>query len=857
MKAAAAVITMLVIAAFSHSVTATQADTTTITITGQQPGVTPFISIVSLTISDPTVLHSIQFTITPQTGSVTRPLSATYLVSYLVARGYFNLQTGQLTLPVFGLYAGDSNNVTLTYLFNDGSSTQTSVAITTPTYPDPCGFNNPIVAQPRTQATNLSYDYILIKSGCSPDSPTIIDTDGAIRWVGTAGIASKHSTFFDNAVYLAHESALSRIELDGTVLLLQSNYNTTIGVGNFHHNIDYGKFGMILDGNKSPYDESVNVEVDNRGNVLKIWDLANIISAAMQAGGDDPTQFVYPQPADWFHNNSTTYRSSDNSLIVSSRENFVICLDYDSGAIKWILGDETKKWYEFPSLRQFALTVATGGVAPIGQHAVSITNDNNLLLIDNGSPSGFQSPAGVGRNNSAPRKYALDLQANTATEVWNYTREFRTKVAACSSVYEDAPLNYLIDYVGVRRFQQTLDEIVGLNASGQIIFDYCYSTTETCNTDFNAMPVHLESLVFPTSSPSPSATPTPTPTPAPTATPTATATATPTVTPTLTPTPTPTATPTVQVTVQTTPAGVAFTVDGTSYFSTQTFSWARGSTHTIATTSPQSGGTGVQYVWTHWSDAGAISHTVAPTMNETYTAIFRTQYYLTMAHGAGGTVSPGNGWRNSGTTVSISATPTNNNQTSYSFGGWTGTGNGSYSGTNNPASITMNGPITENGSFTQNNVQVTVQTNLSGLSFTVDGTTYTATQTFSWVPGSSHTIATTSPQSGGAGVQYAWTNWSGGGTISHTVAPTTNTTYTASFTTQYYLTMAQGTGGTVTPPSGWKTSGTVVSIRATPSNGYSFTGWTGSGTGSYSGTNNPASVTMGGPITEMASFTHN
>jgi hypothetical protein len=169
----------------------------------------------------------------------------------------------------------------------------------------------------------------------------------------------------------------------------------------------------------------------------------------------------------------------------------------------------------------------------------------------------------------------------------------------------------------------------------------------------------------------------------------------------------------------------------------------------------------------------------------------------------------------------------------------------------------MNGPITENAAFTQNNVQVTIQTNSAGRTFTVDGTSYSSTQTFSWQPGSSHTIATTSPQSGGTGVQYLWTNWTDGGAISHTVAPTTNTTYTANFATQYYLTMTSGTGGTVIPPSGWKNSGAIVSITARPATGYSFTTWTGSGTGSYSGTNNPASVTMGGPITETASFTHN
>jgi hypothetical protein len=238
-------------------------------------------------------------------------------------------------------------------------------------------------------------------------------------------------------------------------------------------------------------------------------------------------------------------------------------------------------------------------------------------------------------------------------------------------------------------------------------------------------------------------------------------------------------------------------------------------------------------------------------------ATFRTQYYLTMTHGTGGTVSPTSGWRNSGAVVSITATPTNNNQVSYSFAGWTGSGPGSYSGTNNPASITMNGPITENASFTQNPVQITVQTNPAGRTFSVDGTTYTAAQTFSWQPGSSHTIATTSPQNGGTGVRYVWTNWTGGGAISHTVAPTTNRTYTANFRTQYYLTMTHGTGGTVSPSSGWRNSGATVSISATPATDYSFTNWTGSGSGSYSGTNNPASITMGAPITETAAFTHN
>jgi hypothetical protein len=152
---------------------------------------------------------------------------------------------------------------------------------------------------------------------------------------------------------------------------------------------------------------------------------------------------------------------------------------------------------------------------------------------------------------------------------------------------------------------------------------------------------------------------------------------------------------------------------------------------------------------------------------------------------------------------------------------------------------------------------VTVQTSVAGPTFTVDGTTYSATQIFSWVSNSNHTIATTTSQSGGTGIQYIWSKWSDSGAISHTVHPTVNTTYTATFNTQYFLTMVAGTGGTVTPASSWQNSGAHGTINATASAGFTFSNWAGSGSGSFSGTTRMGSVTINGPITETATFTQN
>jgi uncharacterized repeat protein (TIGR02543 family) len=204
----------------------------------------------------------------------------------------------------------------------------------------------------------------------------------------------------------------------------------------------------------------------------------------------------------------------------------------------------------------------------------------------------------------------------------------------------------------------------------------------------------------------------------------------------------------------------------------------------------------------------------------------------------------------SGSQVVLTATAA----TGYQFGSWSGDATGSQ----NPLSVTMtaNKSITANFTVNPVNISVTVQPNPSGRSFTVDGTTYTTAQTFSWVSGSSHPIAASSPQSGGTGIQYVWGSWSDSGAMSHTVAPTVGTTYTANFNTQYYLTMSMGTGGSsYSPASGWQSSGAVVPISATAASGYSFGSWSGSGSGQYSGSSSSTSVTMNGPITEMASFT--
>jgi hypothetical protein len=329
---------------------------------------------------------------------------------------------------------------------------------------------------------------------------------------------------------------------------------------------------------------------------------------------------------------------------------------------------------------------------------------------------------------------------------------------------------------------------------------------------------------------------------------------------------------TVSITITSSPTGTGFVkVDDAPYTTPTTFSWVAGSTHTLEALSPVAGPEGTQYVWTNWSNSGTQTHIyTVPSASETVTAIYRTQYRLSMATNFG-TTSPsvGDHWYNEGTVLTISATPPSvGDGEQYVWIGWTGTGTISYTGTDNPATnaVTMNSPVTETASFQPPSGvtfdQTGVGSDFSGTVLTVDSVGYLVGQlprTFTWSVGSSHDFTYGSPLVVN-GKQYVWTSTSGlsnlqSGTI---IVPSEGGTVTGHYTPQYRLTMATNFG-TTSPSVGdhWYDAGTVLTISATPPSAeYVWKGWKGTGTISYTGLDNPANnaVTMNNPITETASF---
>ena len=473
----------------------TEAQQSDIAIAADQAGVTPFIASIQLAGSSIAYVTSVAFRIAPKPGSVSQAVNVTWNMSALSDRGY--LQGNTINLPVFGLYAGYQNLVAVTITFNDGSSQRLRYLIVTQPYTDPIGvYSSPTIIKARAQGSTLGFSFFILKSLLGP--PVIVDTDAEVRWAVPG--SSTFAVYFTNGQFVRGgngSASLTLLQLDGTESSLPAILPQPLLSG-FHHNMDPGREGILADmsGTDSLGEsvEDVVSEILPFSDQLPVqtFDMATILSSYMLAKGDDPSAFVRPG-VDWFHLNASTYDPRDNSVIVSSRENFLIKLDYATQDIIWVLGDPTKYWHTFPSLRAKALLLT--GLYPIGQHAVSITSDGYVMVFNNGTrsvnqPSG--EPAGQSRTYSAVSAYSVHTSTMTAREVWDFNYGRSVYSDFCGSSYEAPNKTYLVDFATADGEREA--RLVGLDSHHNSVFIFRYASPSPCGAAWNAIPIALENL---------------------------------------------------------------------------------------------------------------------------------------------------------------------------------------------------------------------------------------------------------------------------------------------------------------------------------------------------------------------------
>jgi uncharacterized repeat protein (TIGR01451 family) len=354
------------------------------------------------------------------------------------------------------------------------------------------------------------------------------------------------------------------------------------------------------------------------------------------------------------------------------------------------------------------------------------------------------------------------------------------------------------------------------------------------------------------------------------------------------------------VTIVTNPPGLTIIVDGTTYTSPQTFSWALKSRHTLnlppdpQLTSPNDGAT---YQFAKWNDRGARSHSItviggsgqltSPAANPA-TTVYEANYVrlwpfsISASPAGSGSVSvtptPQSVFNGSFFVDRQQITASTTPNSGYNFYGWfQAPFTPAYPQGANPYPFLIQAPESTLQAVLTTFPVTTIGETITGpnkwnppMYATVDSDTYVPLpQGYSqdqsgaaWAPGTSHSISVLSPEAPvTTNVSYTWNHWSDGGAQTHNITASSSgvKSIAASYTPVYRsYTYAENACGTVDYSQSCPNNdcsfpdGTVLTMTATPTagNGMVFAGWT----GDLTGTTNPQTVTVHDEFLPVGNF---
>ena len=381
-------------------------------------------------------LKELSFKIYPKNkNSIVDTFTVSYSKEYISSNFFYDLIEKKITLPIFGLYDAHMNTVLISSKFNNGKKWEKTINIETElfSYSD---NNNVSVFNPSSKI-DFTYMYINTDPG-----PMIMDIEGNVRWAADEFLdkTKPKSLYLDNHFYCVSRSTpineLIKLGFNGSQDTVSVDIGDYPGAG-FHHDMAFGPNGFLIelnirDGSEFIKRGSVLIETDVKGKLLQTWDMDEIIGRYLIESNVPVETFIRnatnnDKALDWFHMNNALYDERDNSVLMSSRENFVIKVGYDDKEIKWILGDTTKFWYTIDTLRHYAIHLEDGNIN-IGQHSLSILENGELLMYNNGDNSTVpffpKDKLGLLHSNSMISSYKIVEQEKRAKESFHLELPF-------------------------------------------------------------------------------------------------------------------------------------------------------------------------------------------------------------------------------------------------------------------------------------------------------------------------------------------------------------------------------------------------------------------------------------------------
>ena len=319
-------------------------------------------------------------------------------------------------LPIYGLYAGRENKVTI----KCGDEEKELTIKTDELHDD---FILPTsVKKNESKLSNDLYFYTPSSSGYT----AAYDVNGDVRWYLTES-AIWEINRLDNGRLLVSTERLAEVPYYSTGLyemdMLGKIYTEYSLPGGYHHDYYEMENGNLLVAsndfnNDSGTVEDYVVEIDRKtGNIVKTFDLKDILK---MTDGKSENWIEY----DWFHNNSVWYDKKTNSITLSGRhQDAVINIDYDTGKLNWILGDPEGWSDEYQ--KYFFKPVGDNFEWQWSQHAAMITPEGYVFLFDNGNNKSKNEKNYVKAEDSYSRgvMYKIDTDKMTIEQVWEYGKE--------------------------------------------------------------------------------------------------------------------------------------------------------------------------------------------------------------------------------------------------------------------------------------------------------------------------------------------------------------------------------------------------------------------------------------------------
>lgn len=315
-------------------------------------------------------------------------------------------------LPIYGLYGDYDNQVVIKT--SDGKSKTISIKIDTK-------GNTPDVDVIENKIANCDGQFYFGTSSLGL-AATAYDNYGELRWYLSIGY-TKGITMLSNGHMLLSNVAPGQdvtstsgvIEID----MLGYIYNEYELQGGYHHDGMEMEDGNLLLLTSKP--NSINVAdhivlLDSKtGKNIKEWNLRE------SAKRIDP-DFIGDTEVTWGWINSIDYDKKTKTLVLSVRNNnSVVGMDYETGDIKWILGEE-KYWS--PKFRNlFIKGTGMDFIYPAGCHSVNVLDDGKISIFNNGY-NAYKEDAvltsSLRNNESYAMIYDIDFNNKTAKVEWKF-----------------------------------------------------------------------------------------------------------------------------------------------------------------------------------------------------------------------------------------------------------------------------------------------------------------------------------------------------------------------------------------------------------------------------------------------------